>query len=86
MASLAMVALLTACDKADNDSVIVNDAPNDQFKTLVISAEQQAGQAVSNDADKVLFESLTSGICLFFQMEGVTHVVLESVDNCLRIL
>ena len=82
MASLAMVALLTACDKADNDSVIVNDAPNDQFKTLVISAEQQAGQAVSNDADKVLFESLTSGICLFFQMEGVTHVVLESVDNC----
>ena len=63
MASLAMVALLTACDKADNDSVIVNDAPNDQFKTLVISAEQQAGQAVSNDADKVLFESLTSGIC-----------------------
>ncbi len=82
MASLAMVALLTACDKADNDSFIVNDAPNDQFKTLVISAEQQAGQAVSNDADKVLFESLTSGICLFFQMEGVTHVVLESVDNC----
>ena len=63
MASLAMVALLTACDKADNDSVIVIDAPNDQFKTLVISAEQQAGQAVSNDADKVLFESLTSGIC-----------------------
>ena len=53
MASLAMVALLTACDKADNDSVIVIDAPNDQFKTLVISAEQQAGQAVSNDADKV---------------------------------
>ena len=81
MASLAIVTLLTACDKADNEPTIVSDAPNDQFKTLVISAEQLADQAVFSDADEALCESLTSGIRLNFQMEGVTQVVLESVDK-----
>ena len=82
MASLTIVALLTACDKADNEPTIVNDAQNDLIQMLVIPDEQQAGQVVFNDADKALCESLTSGIRLNFQMEGVTHVVLESVDNC----
>ena len=81
MASLAMVTLLTACDKADNEPTLVSDAPNDQIQMLVIPAEQQAGEAIFNDADKALCESLTSGIRLNFQMEGVTQVVIESVDN-----
>ena len=81
MASLAMVTLLTACDKADNEITTVGDVPKDQLQTLVIPAEQQAGEAVFNDADKTLCESLTSGIRLNFQMEGVTQVVIESVDN-----
>ena len=82
MALLTIVALLTACDKADNEPTIVNDAQNDLIQMLVIPDEQQAGQVVFNDADKAFCESLTSGIRLNFQMEGVTHVVLESVDNC----
>ena len=81
MASLAMVALLTACDKADNETTTVGEAPKDQFQTLVIPAEQQAGEAVFNDADKALCESLTSGIRLNFQMEGITQIVVESVDK-----
>ena len=81
MASLAIVTLLAACDKADNEPTLVSDAPNDQIQTLVIPAEQQAGEAVFSDANKALCESLTSGIRLNFRMEGVTHVVLESVDN-----
>jgi uncharacterized lipoprotein YajG len=36
MALLAIVTLLTACDKADNETTIVNDAPNDQLQALVI--------------------------------------------------
>ena len=82
MASLSIVTLLTACDKADNEPTIVNDASNDQIQTLVIPAEQQAGRTFFNEADKALYESLTCGIRLNFQMEGVTQVVLESVDNC----
>ena len=81
MASLAIATLLAACDKADNEPTIVNDAPDGQIQTLVIPAEQQAGEAVFSDANKALCESLTSGIRLNFQMEGVTQVVLESVDN-----
>ena len=81
MASLSIVTLLTACDKADNEPTIVNDASNDQIQTLVIPAEQQAGEAVFNDADKALCESLTSGIRLNFQMEGITQIVVESVDK-----
>ena len=81
MASLAIVTLLAACDKADNEPTLVSDAPNDQIQMLVIPAEQQAGEAIFNDADKALCESLTSGIRLNFQMEGVTQVVIESVDN-----
>ena len=81
MASLAIVALLTACDKADNEPTIVDDAPKDQIQALVIPVNQQAGEAIFSDADKALCESLTSGIRLNFQMEGVTQVVLESVDK-----
>lgn len=81
MASLAIVALLTACDNADSETTIVNDAPNDQLQALLIPIEQQAGEAVFSDANKALCESLTSGIRLNFQMEGVTQVVLESVDK-----
>ena len=81
MALLAIVTLLTACDKADNETTIVNDAPNDQLQALVIPIEQQAGEAVFSDANKALCESLTSGIRLIFQMAGITQVVLESVDK-----
>ena len=82
IAPLAATAFLTACDIADNEPTIINDAPDDQIQTLVIPAEQQAGEAVFSDADKTVCESLTSGLRLNFQMEGVTQVVLESVDNC----
>lgn len=81
MASLAMVALLTACDKADNEPTIVSDAPYAPLQALVIPAEQLADETVFSDADKALCESLTSGIRLNFQMEGITQVVLESVDK-----
>ena len=81
MASLAIVILLAACDKADNEPTLVSDAPNDQIQMLVIPAEQQAGEAVFSDANKALCESLTSGIRLNFQMEGITQIVVESVDK-----
>ena len=81
MTSLAIGALLTACDKADNEATIVNDANNDQLQMLVIPEEQVTNEAVFCDTNKALCESLTSGVRLNFQMEGVTQVLLESVDN-----
>ena len=81
MTSLAIGALLTACDKADNEATIINDVTKDQLQTLVIPEEQVTNEAVFSDNNKALCESLTSGVRLNFQMEGVTQVVLESVDN-----
>ena len=81
MTSLAIAALLTACDKTDNEATTANDADNDLLQTLVIPEEQVANEAIFSDTDKALCESLTSGVRLNFQMEGVTQVVLESVDN-----
>lgn len=81
MTSLAIGALLTACDKADNEATIINDVTKDQLQTLVILEEQVTNEAVFSDNNKALCESLTSGVRLNFQMEGVTQVVLESVDN-----
>ena len=81
MTSLAIGALLTACDKADNEATIINDVTKDQLQTLVILEEQVTNEAVFSNTNKALCESLTSGVRLNFQMEGVTQVVLESVDN-----
>lgn len=50
-------------------------------KELVISDSQQADEEVFNGSEKDLFTTLTCGIRLNFQMEGVTQVVLESVDG-----
>lgn len=49
--------------------------------TVIIPAEQQVGEAVFSEDNKALCESLTSGIRLNFQMEGVTQIVVESVDK-----
>ena len=75
------VLLLAACSTEDNE-ISTTLERNDTPTAIVIPAEQQAGEAVFSDTNKTLCESLTSGICLNFQMEGVTHVVVESVDNC----
>ena len=48
---------------------------------MVIPAEQLADETVFSDADTALCESLTRGIRLNFQMEGITQVVLESLDK-----
>ena len=72
--------LLAACSTEDNE-ISTTLERNDTPTAIVIPAEQQAGEAVFSDTNKTLCESLTSGICLNFQMEGVTRVVLESVDN-----
>jgi len=76
------VLLMTACSTEDNENSVIPENNGTTPTTVSIPAEQKAGEAVFSDAEKALCESLTSGIRLNFQMEGISHVVLESVDNC----
>ena len=51
-------------------------------QVITIATEQWADGIIScsSESDKALVNSSVSGICLNFQMEGVTHVEIESVD------
>ena len=52
-------------------------------QVITIATEQWADGIIScnSESDKALVNSSVSGICLNFQMEGVTHVEVESVDG-----
>ena len=83
---LSMMAgvILASCSDNDDEPVSPVIPPSTSETTpteLVITDSQQADAEVFNGSEKVLLTTLTGGICLNFQMEGVTQVVLESVDG-----
>ena len=65
--------------KSDNT---VNVAYSNDTQTVTIAEEQwaDAGSIDERTTNQQLFKSSISGIRLNFQMEGVTHVEVESVD------
>ena len=72
---------MTACNEEDNVTSEVNGPTTVQLTSLTVPAEQQAGISSFAETDRQLCESLTSGLRLNFQMEGITQIVLESVDK-----
>ena len=78
---LLSVFLLAACSAEDNEISTTLESNNTTPTTIVIPAEQQADKALFAETEKTVAEQFTSGIRLNFQMEGVTQVVMESVDN-----
>lgn len=76
------VLLLAACSTEDNEISTTLESNETTPTAIIVPAEQWANQALFAEVEKTIAEKLISGIRLNFQMEGVTHVVLESVDNC----
>lgn len=66
--------------KSDNT---VNVTCSNDMPTITIAEEQwaDAGSIDERPSNQQMFESSISGIRLNFQMEGVTHVEVESVDG-----
>lgn len=66
--------------KSDNT---VNVTYSNDMPTITIAEEQwaDAGSIDERPSNQQMFESSISGIRLNFQMEGVTHVEVESVDG-----
>ena len=83
---LSMMAgiVLASCSDNDNDPVVSVTPPVTSETTpteLIIPSSQRADAEIFRETEKELFMALTGGIRLNFQMEGVTQVVLESVDG-----
>ena len=83
---LSMMAGIVLASCSDNsDEPVTSVTPPTTLETtpmeLVIPISQQADAEIFNESEKELFKTLTGGISLNFQMEGVTQVVLESVDG-----
>ena len=76
--------VLASCSDNDNDPIVSVTPPTTSGTTpteLVIPSSQRADAEIFRETEKELFMALTGGIRLNFQMEGVTQVVLESVDG-----
>jgi hypothetical protein len=83
---LSMMAGIVLASCSDNsDEPVTSVTPPTTLETtpteLVIPISQQADAEIFHESEKELFTTLTGGIRLNFQMEGVTQVVLESVDG-----
>ena len=90
----ALLLGLTDCNSAEEDTPIrigtesednathVNVSYNSTSQTINIATEQWADGIIACDreSDKAWVESSVSGIRLNFQMTGITHIELESVD------
>lgn len=83
LSMMAGVILASCSDNGNEPANTVIPPPTSETTPteLVITDSQQADAEVFNGSEKVLLTTLTGGICLNFQMEGVTQVVLESVDG-----
>ena len=76
--------VLASCSDNGDDPVVSVTPPTTSETTpteLVIPSSQRADAEIFRETEKELFMALTGGIRLNFQMEGVTQVVLESVDG-----
>ena len=76
--------ILASCSDNGDEAVspVIPLSTSDTTPTqLIIPDSQQADTEIFHESEKELFTTLTGGICLNFQMEGVTRVVLESVDG-----
>ena len=83
LSMMAGIILASCSDNGDEPvSPVISPSTSDTTPTqLVIPDSQQADAEIFHESEKELFTTLTGGICLNFQMEGVTQVVLESVDG-----
>ena len=83
LSMMAGVLLVSCSDNGDEPaSPVIPPSTSETTPTeLVITDSQQADAEVFRGSEKKLFTTLTGGIRLNFQMEGVTQVVLESVDG-----
>ena len=83
LSMMAGVILASCSDNGNEPANPVIPSPTSETTSteLVITDSQQADAELFNGSEKVLLTTLTGGICLNFQMEGVTQVVLESVDG-----
>ena len=83
LSMMASIVLASCSDNGDEPAspVIPPSTSETSPKELVITDSQQADAEVFHGSEKELFTTLTGGIRLNFQMEGVTQVVLESVDG-----
>ena len=83
LSMMAGVILASCSDNGNEPANPVIPTPTSETTPteLVITDSQQADAELFNGSEKVLLTTLTGGICLNFQMEGVTQVVLESVDG-----
>ena len=80
-----MAGLMLASCNSNGDDPIVPDSQQDTSGAtaaqLIVPDSQQADVEVFGDTNRQLFTALTGGIRLNFKMDGVTQVVLESVDG-----
>ena len=80
-----MAGLMLASCNSNGDDPIVPDSQQDtsgaSAAQLIVPDSQQADVEVFGDTNRQLFTALTGGIRLNFKMDGVTQVVLESVDG-----
>ena len=80
-----MAGIILASCSDNSDEPVTSVTPPTTLETtpteLVIPNSQQADTEIFHESEKELFTTLTGGIHLNFQMEGVTQVVLESVDG-----
>lgn len=80
-----MAGIVLASCSDNSDEPVTSVTPPTTLETtpteLVIPISQQADAEIFHESEKELFTTLTGGIRLNFQMEGVTQVVLESVDG-----
>lgn len=83
LSMMAGIILASCSDNGDEPvSPVISPSTSDTTPTqLVIPDSQQADAEIFHESEKELFATLTGGICLNFQMEGVTRVVLKSVDG-----
>lgn len=83
LSMMAGIALASCSDNGDEPVTTVTPPPSLETTPtqLVIPDSQQADVEILHESEKELFTTLTGGTCLNFQMEGVTRVVLESVDG-----
>lgn len=84
---------LTECHSTEDAESVIPESPtessshvnvtyNSATSVITTATEQWTDGIIAckNESEKALVESLLSGLRLNFQMSGVTHIELESVD------
>lgn len=77
---LQALVILGACEKAEQPSP--DDVTESEAISFITISDNQKADVVSalSEVDQQIFEGLTGGLKLNFQMSGITKLVIESVD------